>query len=814
MNGFSTAFKWLIRALVKGDWLWLWLAVLMASMTVTMVTQLANTVEKSLLRQAAETLGADAVIRSSRPIDQKWVVAAKAEGFETSSLISTVTMAYEEGMDDFQLVRLKAVDAAYPLRGREAGGVKIAPQQTLISQKLYERYQALSDAPLKTLSLALGVIQFDVQGQFRPKGMEGMNSFAPEVRIRLNDLEQAQLLGAGSRASYELSILSEDSEKLKQWLKTLKAEKNPAWQIISAEAPNADLQNAMQTAKLFLELAALSAVLVAGLAILIASRFYLSSWQSSIALMRAYGASKNRIRQIFAWQLTLLGVMASLLGATVGAIVFYLLIPTLSDYFETLVVSSFVQPIVLGILSGALVLWGFAWQAYRQVVNIAPIQILRKVTQTQTWQNWVGFVFLLVLVVVMVGSENLIWVLSGLILISAAFILVSWLILQGLKRVQTHTKGWLKLGLSVLLKSPSYLQMQLVSFGMVLFVLMLMTFVRQDLLMQWQTSFTEDTPNAFLMNIQPDQREATQQILNRYGIESNLVAMARGRLIAKNGQTLEPEDQIAPRARRLLQREANVALMDEVSAHNLVLQGQTQVINGVSVEKGMADLFDLKMGDQLTFDFIGEKITLPVVSIREVVWQSFELNFFFVIPTEFQSRIAYTYIGNFHLTVEMQGLNRALNQSVSGVFMVDVREIMAQVQTMMDQSSYAVTALYLFTMISSLIVLLTATYATQQGRLQTWILLRTVGASRGTMLKMGMSEFALLGAGAGLVAATFAQIVSVLLSLFVFEMPWQIQLDMWFVTLLVGSLSLLLIGWLTQFQFLNMDYAQMRKHAR
>ncbi|MBD3775674.1 MAG: hypothetical protein IE920_00915, partial [Thiotrichales bacterium] len=47
------AHRWLWRALKKGEWLWLMLAIVIAASSVTLVKQLSETVQQSMLRQAA-----------------------------------------------------------------------------------------------------------------------------------------------------------------------------------------------------------------------------------------------------------------------------------------------------------------------------------------------------------------------------------------------------------------------------------------------------------------------------------------------------------------------------------------------------------------------------------------------------------------------------------------------------------------------------------------------------------------------------------------------------------------------------------------
>ncbi|MBD3756202.1 MAG: ABC transporter permease, partial [Gammaproteobacteria bacterium] len=114
------AHRWLWRALKKGEWLWLMLAIVIAASSVTLVKQLSETVQQSMLRQAANALGADLVLRSTRPVENHWRAQAEKLGLQTSQTTTLVTMALTQDAQQeahFQLVQLKAVENNFPLRG-------------------------------------------------------------------------------------------------------------------------------------------------------------------------------------------------------------------------------------------------------------------------------------------------------------------------------------------------------------------------------------------------------------------------------------------------------------------------------------------------------------------------------------------------------------------------------------------------------------------------------------------------------------------------------------------------------------------------
>lgn len=824
-----TASKWFGRSLKRGDWLWLMIAVILASSTVTLVKQLGDTVQQSMLRKASESLGADFVIRSSRPIELKWSQMAMDAGLKTAKSTTLTTMVLSN--ERFQLVQLKGISEAYPLRGsiHQTDDLTFQPLQTdqaWIEPKLMSLLQLTQKS-----RLTLGELELGLAGSIQTSALiNPMSSFAPQIFISLPTLNKTKLIGPGSRVTYELSLAGNEKQ-IAAFAKKIARQDNQHWQTLSAQAPSEDLGNSLKTAWLFLDLSALSAVLIAGMSILIASRFYLTRWENSMALMRAFGAHNAKMQRLFALQLTWIALFSSLIGILIGYSLSLLLQPVLAGYFQPLVITPPWPALLTGFLSGILVLWSFAWQAFQTALQTSPMQVLKSIPRNPKSIHWLmSFALLLGLISLMFDLESMLWILPGLVFISLILLLAASLLLKGIQKLQFYSRGWLHIALANLLKEPGLVKIQLVSVGLVLFVLMLMSFVRQDLLQNWQASLPANTPNTFIMNIQPDQAPEVSKILAKQKLSPPLVPMARGRLTAINQKPLIASEQNSDHARRMLEREANIALLAEMPKYNVITEEINRdqlTLPSVSVEASIAELFGIKLGDTLSFNFAGRSYDYQVSSLRKVEWQSFRLNFFFIVEPVAERPLAFSYISNFHLPeladrgelsgTQMQNqselatqLTQEFAKKTPGVLLIDVRQIMQQIQGIMNQASWAVSGLYLFTLLASIGVLFTATLASQQSRIQSWILLRTLGAQNKEIIKIGLTEFALLGAVAGILAATFAQIASGLMSYYVLKIEIGLDLNLWIISLLSGITLLLLTGLITQYGFLRKSARELR----
>jgi putative ABC transport system permease protein len=437
-----TASRWFWRGLKRGEWLWLWLAVMIASSSVVLVEQLARSVHMSMLARAAESLAADLVVRSSRPLPETLQTRARALGLQVSESISLTTMVMAH--DDFQLVRLKGHSANSPLRGERRSRDGLTLDDLSSGQLLAEpQLQTLLNVD-KGTPLLLGRETFHIADWIiSPNRLfTSFSAFAPQLVLPLARVKALGLIGPGSRVSYELGFAG-DSASIKRWQASLASENNPHWRILSASAPTADLQRSLDTAWIFLDLSSLATVLIAGLAILIASRFYLQRWISSMALMRAAGASNRQLTLLFAAQLTWLALLGSLLGAIVGIILFHTLTPWLGNHFDPLVLASPGRAILLGLASGTLALWTFAWPAFRQATRVSPLRVFRQLRPRYNplAALLVSLLLLIALMSVLLNRQIIIWALPALLISAGVFYLLALGLLAGIRRLQPLSTG-------------------------------------------------------------------------------------------------------------------------------------------------------------------------------------------------------------------------------------------------------------------------------------------------------------------------------------------------------------------------------------
>ncbi len=238
--------------------------------------------------------------------------------------------------------------------------------------------------------------------------------------------------------------------------------------------------------------------------------------------------------------------------------------------------------------------------------------------------------------------------------------------------------------------------------------------------------------------------------------------------------------------------------MKELPRSNRVVAGQwwkPGETGVMSLEDGIAETLGVKLGDVLTYDIVGTRVSARVANLRKVDWDSFRVNFFALYPPGMLDNLPATYIAATRAPDNPAWLNGLLAQ-YPNVLAIDVGEMLHQVGAIVEQVARAVEFVFLFTLAGGVLVLEAAIAATQDERLYDAAVLRTLGASRRQLTVAQLAEFLALGALAGLVAAGGATATAYVLADRVFHIPFGWNPWLWAIGIVGGALGVAAAGWL------------------
>ncbi|MGB0721222.1 MAG: ABC transporter permease [Gammaproteobacteria bacterium] len=790
------------------------LALVIAVTAVTAVDLFLDRIRQSMDRQGAELLAGDLVVDSPRALPTQWADLARTAGLDSARTVTFPSVIFHG--DRSQLVRAKAVTPEYPLRGSVRVRTRIAgpdapveggpPPGTAWAEP--RLLASLDLEPGDPIELGDRTLRLERIISFEPDRGADMFQVAPRLMFNHADLDATGLVTEYSRVRQRM-MFAGPAAAVRDFRSRLEPLMDGRDRLRGLDDNRPAFRTAQQRAERFLGLSSMATVLLAGAAIALGAHRYRERQSRAVALMRTLGAKRADILALHLGRMIVLALGAGLLGIGLGYAVQAAIAAYLADVFTATLPPPRTAAAFAGLATSLVALAGFALPQVLRLVITPPMRVLR---QQESARSPVALATLLtatlafaVLLRMQAGEWALTLyvlggtVLTGLLALGGSLIVVrlSEPVRQRLP-TRTGTEGgvlWaLRFGLGNLHRHRHLNALLLAAFGVGLLVLLLLSLVRNDLLGAWSDKLPADTPNTFLINVQSDEVESVSNYLNDRGLGPvQLQPMIRARLESHNGTKVKPEDYASVQARRTANRNWNLSLMGPLASSNHVVEGRWPEPGrerGLSVERRMAERMSWSVGDTLRFAVGSRTIEGEITSIREVDWDSFQVNFFVLVAPELLADLPGSYITSFHIPPDRDTELAALNRAFPTITAIDVNAIMGQVRTLIDRAGLAIQAVFLFTLAASATILLAGFETTAAARSREVALLRTMGASTRQVLTGASVEYLVLGLLCGLAAASAASLTGWLLAANVLNTTYAPSLLIWLTGLTAGPVLL------------------------
>jgi putative ABC transport system permease protein len=762
--------------------------------------------------QASAVLAADLRLGSPQPLDEKYFGEAGRRGVHAARTTSLLSVVFNG--DASQLTNIAAVTAGYPLRGRVlvaaepfAKGTPVtsipAPGEVWPDSKLL----AAVGGRVGT-RLAIGAAQFRITRVLisRPDQGGTFADLAPNLLMNAADLPATQLIQPGSRVSYS-GLFAADPSRIAEFKGWLASHKRRAERLRDITEASPQVRNAVGRAGRFLGLASLVSVLLCAIAVAMSARRYVSRHLDAVALLKTLGATRSFTLAVSVLQLLALALIAATAGAALGFIAQEWLLRTIRGLLNvTELPAASATPLAIGFVTAIALLAGFALPPLLQLSRVPALRVLRRDVGPPPLLIVLAFgpalaVVLLLIYWVVSDRRMFLYFTGGLAAFVVLLTLAGGLLVALAGRLRGRVGVAWRFGVANLSRRRAESVVQLVAFGTGIMVLLLLSILRTDLNSDWQRTLPQNLPNYFFVNIPPQERTEFMSFVQAQGARTTrLLPMIRGRLVAINGQPVE-ESHGGRSEESFATREQNLTWAAELGADNRIVAGRwwSAADAGqplVSLATEFQEALGVQLGDRLTFDIAGETREVRVASIRKVKWDTFEPNFFIVFAPGVLEGTVGTYLTSAYFA---PGAARSLAQLAHrfpSVSIFDIDELLAQVRSVLDKAALAVQSVFVFTLFAGLTVLLAAVQSSRDERRYESAMLRTLGASRGTVLQGVLAEFATLGTLSGLLAALGASLAAYYLTTHWLELHYVFELLPWIEGVLGGALLVAAGGWL------------------
>lgn len=703
----------------------------------------------------------------------------------TSLAVNTRTMGEglardEAGATLRRLVDLRAVDTAHPLEG----AVVLAPAMPL-GQALEQRggvwgavaEQALLDTfALKVgdrLKLPYGKVELRAVLVSEPDALGRGFALSPRVMVSTGALEALRIAQPGSLYSSNLRVVLDRPARSPE-IQAAFAERWPrlATNLRDRGRSAEGFAEALARVELFLSCVGFAALLAGGLGVAGAVRGHLETRRTSIAVLKALGASAGDVRLAYAIQIAVLALAGALLGAVVGAAAPFIV---QAVYGATLPVpiglGLYWEPLVASIAIGLVCGLAFAAPPLGAARATPPTHLLRGGGNGLGRAPWPEL---------LVGAGGLA-ALAGLFaltspdpvlaLLLAVGTAAGWGLFWGLGRLAgvaarraPRPGGALGLALGNLGGPGSLAPAAAPALGLGLAILAALGQIQSNLVTQVRDTAPASAPSMAFTEI-PDARATAfeQTVFEALGRTPAPADWSRTpiltiRVIALNGQPFVPEA-VAENERWFIEDEIGATWTASLPASSTVVAGSWWPASWnnpdpasaqVSLDSEVAEAIGAEVGDSLTVLVSGREITARIASLRRIDWAGFGANFATVFaPGPFNdAAFRQAAIGRFS-PEEEQRVTAALARDFPAVGIIRVRDALAAAADLFESLALAIQAVAAVALAAGAAAVAGAMTAGARRRLFDAAILKALGASRARIL----TAIALEQAAAGLIAA-------------------------------------------------------------
>lgn len=740
------------------------------------VGSVSRALSDSLARQGSVILGGDvALTLSAREATEAEQSFLEERG--RLAVVATMRAMARTSGDQATLVELKAVDASYPL----SGNLQLDPDQGLVTALASPQgaYGAVADpALLARLGISLGdririgdaTFQITATIASEPDKLAQGIGFGPRLIVATGALRRTNLLQPGSLVRWIYRVDLDDSSErgITEFVsETRQRFPDAGWQIRTRDAASPQLERQVRRFTEFLTLVGLTALLVGGVGVANAVKYYLERKSRTIATLKAVGATGGMVFSIYLAEVGLLALIGILLGLVAGLLLPYGLSWAFGGILPLPFVPS-IQPraLLLALLYGfvitlAFVLWplGRAHDVKVSALFRDVIEPVRRLPRRRYVLLTALAVAALVALAIFAAQDRKIAIIY-VVASGAVFIVLRLLaaaIMALARRMPRARSTTLRLALANIYRPGALTPSVVLSLGLGLSLLVTLALIESNLHRQLTKTLPDQAPSFFFLDVSSNEADRFDRFVHDHSPKDarlDSVPMLRGRIISLKGT---PVEQIKPdpEAAWVLQSDRGITYTENVPEGSTIVAGSWWPKNYdgppvVSFEKRMADLLHLHVGDSIVVNVLGRNIEATIANLRRVDWESLGINFvlqfspntFSGAPHTVLATLTYPDGGKFK--TEM-ALIRGIATAFPAVTTVRVKEALEAIGAVVGKLSLALRAAAGITLIASILVLAGALAAGHHTRVYDAVILKTLGATRRRLILVYGIEYAILG---------------------------------------------------------------------
>jgi len=774
------------------------------------------------------------IFREPTVAEEQKIAGLEQQGTRSTWITETVSMASVAPDPVPLLVSLKAVDPGeYPYYGaaelEPAMGLKQALEgdSAVVAEEFLIRLNAHVGQTLR-----LGGINFRIAAVLRqePDRLSAGAGLGLRVMISREALKQTGLIALGSRASERLLMklpAEADPVALRKQVESVL----PDAQVMDFKEGNPALNQGLENATAMLSLICLVAMVLGAIGVAMAMHAHLEQRMDMLAILKAMGAGSGDILRIFLIQTLGLGLAGGLVGVAVGVGVMAALPAVFGSLLPVRATLEFPwRSVAAGLGTGLLTTLLFCLPPLLDVRAVRPVLVLRRLVEQGpegmgAWfaRWWSRRLQLGISVLVIAALGVVAWALSDsakvgtwfAVIFGAALVVLLALAAVALRtlrfllnRVRLRLPSFLRHGLSNLYRPGNQSAAVLAALGTGVMLILAVYLMQAMLLRDLKQTASPKLPNIFLVDVTGDEVAGVKDFFQHQpGVTEglDLIPIVQGRFVTLDGKTLDQMKE-AHFPRRMLEN-AGLSWADAPPPGDKVTQGRWWTSGDaaeMALGAGEAQRLHLGVGSTVAMEVGGTERTLKVTALFRADGQHLGARVAFLLPSGQLKDEPATWYGGAHIDPRQVGaLERALFLAYPSVTVINLADVLARIESVVDQVTFVVRFLAGFSIFAGLMILASSIASTRYRRMQEAVVLKTLGATRMRIVRTFSVEFSVLGLLAGGVGVVFANVLTRVL-LRKLEVGFHIEWGATLVALVGTAVLATATGWIASYRILGL----------
>ncbi len=771
-----------------------------ATAVLALVLSLADSFERSFADSARELLGGDVSIRlSQRDFSEEEIEWLRANSAGFSQMRAARMLA--SGKNGARIARLKTADDSYPLFGKatvKGGGDVLAVIGGGAEDGIYPA--VVSEGLLAQLSLALGDV-FSVGGMTVSAAALIATEPDPDPTLILNDVlvlvHEKHFLAAGivrpglliSRYA-RVQLPPETGEE--EWRARLE-ERFPdgGWRVRGINRALPRLQNIVEDAREFLALAALTAMLIAGVGIGGAMSAFLSSRLRAIAVVKMLGGSARLIRIIYLFMAVFVVGAGALAGVVFGQAALLFAAPKLSEHLPLTLTAiwswgALGKAMLLAFLISAV----FVLPPVMHYARANPLALFSGGARADDLPGLRAGERLLVagvaaaaVVLVPLEGDDKIFVLGAAAAAGTLFLL-SHLAAGLAGKFAKKAPPPFSWGLLAVSRNRRQAAASAMSLGIGLAALAAISNVEGNFNEVVEGALRDEIPAMFMIGVLPNQVEGLREMLSEADAEANMraVPIVRGRITHLAGKPVSEYD--PPQEFAWILRGDRGFTWSEnddfVGENSRIVEGEMwggddngQLLASFDAEA--AEAFGLEVGDAVQINILGKPATATVANLRLIQWERFDINFVVVLSRPPFANVPHGYFAAVRGISEQAArrAQREMGERFANVTPIVSGEVVDAAQKMLAKIAALLRAVTLLLLSGAIPVVIAALAESRHRRLRDSVAMRLVGTPASGVTLAALTELACTALVCVLPAVLFGMAGGWFVIGAIFDLPWN-----------------------------------------